>query len=90
MPRFNVEVDGQWACFSSIVDVFITPFMDKEEYEAWRHKEYGCHIEPAEKCNRKSLADCIRDIGLNRSDEEICDELRSVGLLYEREEEEDD
>lgn len=31
MPRFNVEADGEWACFSSIVDAFVTPFMQKED-----------------------------------------------------------
>lgn len=36
MPRYNVEYNGKWACFSSIVDGFVTEFMNKSEYEEWR------------------------------------------------------
>lgn len=23
MPRYNVELDGEWACFSGVVDAFV-------------------------------------------------------------------
>lgn len=36
MPRYNIEYNGKWACFSSISDSFITEFMDKDVYEEWR------------------------------------------------------
>lgn len=41
MGRYNVEYNGKWAAFSTIVDAFITEFMDKEKYEEWRKEEYG-------------------------------------------------
>lgn len=81
MPRFNVEADGKWACFSSIVDEFITPFMPREEYEKWREEQYGSENVPIEKANRKSLARCLVSLSLNHSDEEICNNLRAAGLL---------
>lgn len=40
MPRYNVEHKGKWACFSSVVDDFITWFMPKTDYEIWRKEEY--------------------------------------------------
>lgn len=54
MPRFNVRrpSDNMWATFSTISDGFITDWMGKEAYEAWRLQEYGrAGYEPAEKCN---------------------------------------
>lgn len=33
MPRYNVEYNGKFACFSSIVDNFVSEFTDKESYE---------------------------------------------------------
>ena len=41
MPRYNVEHKGKWACFSTISDDFITPFMRIKRYERWRKKQYG-------------------------------------------------
>lgn len=52
MPRYNVQrKDGQWACFSSIVDDFITDFMPREEYQQWRIREYGIHCGEIEQAN---------------------------------------
>lgn len=85
MSRYNVEVDGKWACFSSVVNAFVTPFMEKEEYESWRREEYGrAYFKPAETCNRMTLAECLKAISLTRTDEEICQELLRVGLIYDR------
>lgn len=67
MPRYNVEYNGKWACFSSIPDGFITPLMDKEDYERWRMEEYGLdQYLPAEKCNRKTMPEAIFSASLNR------------------------
>ena len=43
MPRYNVQrpLDGKWACFSTIVDDYITDFMSLPKYLDWREKEYG-------------------------------------------------
>lgn len=71
MPRYNVEYDGKWACFSSIVDGFVTEFMNKAEYEEWRKKEYGVNgYEPAEKCNRMSMEEAIERIKMSAEFEE--------------------
>ncbi len=52
MPRFNVQNDkGEWACFSSISNGFITDFMPREEYQAWREKEYGAKCGAIEEAN---------------------------------------
>lgn len=51
MPRYNVEYNGKWACFSSVVDNFITPFMSREDYENWRKSEYGKQCVPIEQTN---------------------------------------
>ncbi|MCM1441160.1 MAG: hypothetical protein NC131_18455 [Roseburia sp.] len=52
MPRYNVQNEnGEWACFSSIVDDFITEFMPRAEYQAWREKEYGIHCGEIEEAN---------------------------------------
>jgi len=43
MPRFNVQhpVTKQWRCFSTIVDDYVTDWMDEERYQRWRQSEYG-------------------------------------------------
>jgi hypothetical protein len=41
VKRYNVEYDNKLACFSPIVDRFITKFMDKRDYEYWCISEYG-------------------------------------------------
>lgn len=53
MPRFNVKrADGMWACFSTVVDDYITEFMPKDSYEEWRKEQYGvANYQPAEECN---------------------------------------
>lgn len=85
MPRFNVEADGEWACFSSVVDAFITPFMQKEEYEKWRADEYGEENVPLEKANKMSLKEALFDLSLNKTDDEIIRNLREAGLIDSRE-----
>ena len=84
MPRFNVEADGKWACFSSIVDEFITPFMSREEYEKWREEQYGSDNIPIEQANQESLARCLFSLSLNHRDDQICDNLRAAGLLADK------
>lgn len=85
MPRYNVKNSkGQWACFSSIVDKFVTPFMPKDEYEQWRIKEYNYTEKdyvPAEKCNTMTLEEAIFSLSLNHTDKEIIENLAFAGLI---------
>lgn len=81
MPRFNVEHNGKWACFSTISDIFETPFMDKADYERWRLQEYGkADYKPAESCNRMTLDDAVANISLNRTCNESIDCLKDAGF----------
>ena len=57
MPRYNVEHNGKWACFSSVVDDYITPWMPLDEYERWRTEQYGKTKGPLETANRMPFAD---------------------------------
>ena len=43
MPRFNVQhpVTKEWRCFSTIVDDYVTDWMDEERYQKWRLYQYG-------------------------------------------------
>lgn len=84
MPRYNVKYNGKWACFSSIVDGFVTEFMNKSEYEEWRKKEYGVNgYEPAEKCNRMSMEEAVESIRFYMPDEEAIEHLTQCGLPQE-------
>lgn len=58
MPRFNVynsETD-EWRCFSTIVDDWVTDWMDEIRYERWRRHEYGAaNWCPVQEANQMSL-----------------------------------
>lgn len=84
MPRYNVELDGEWACFSGVVDAFVTPFMPRYSYELWRQDEYGKHCGPPEQANRMTLREAMSRLSTNRSDAEILQNLRDAGLIPER------
>ena len=81
MPRYDVEHNGKWACFTSISDGFVTEFMDKPEYEEWRKKQYGEYgYRPVEKCNTMTMAGVAFSIRLNRTREEALECLLECGL----------
>ena len=80
MPRFSVEYKGKWACYSTIVDAFITKFSDKAEHEEWRLKEYGTDYEPIENCNIMTMAGAIENSCLNRTKEEVIKNLTNHGM----------
>lgn len=81
MPRYNIEHNGKWACFSSISDSFITKFMDKSDYEEWRKVEYGLdNYEPAEKCNITIIDYAVHSIRLNRNRDKAMECLLKCGL----------
>lgn len=85
MGRCNVEYKGNYASFSSIVDAFITEFMNKEDYESWRSLEYGKNLRPIE-FNMKSMDDVSFSIRLNRSHDEAIKCLLECGLSKEESE----
>lgn len=81
MPRYNVNHQNKWACFSSVIDGFITPFMDKSDYEEWRKQQYGISdYKPAEQCNMKTMSDAVFSIRLNRTHDEALECLLKCGL----------
>jgi len=43
MPRFNVQhpVTKEWRCFSTVIDDYVTDWMDEESYQKWRLGQYG-------------------------------------------------
>lgn len=81
MPRYNVEADGKWACYTSISDGFITPFMSRADYENWRKQEYGSQCRPLEQANRMSLKEALFSLSLNKTDAEIIQDLREAELI---------
>lgn len=64
MPRFNVQhpVTGEWRCFSSIVDDWVTDWMDEERYQAWREYEYGRQAGDVRTANQMSLEEAEEQI----------------------------
>jgi hypothetical protein len=70
MPRYSVEHENKWACFSSIVDDFITEFMPLDEYESWRKAEYGNMTVDLSKANKMSYEEALETINLNKSEVE--------------------
>jgi len=87
MPRYNVNCNDKWACFSSIVDDFITPFMSLKEYENWREEEYGKRITPLERANKMTIFEALKSLSINKSDEKIMRSMREADLFYDKESE---
>jgi len=82
MGRRTVEYKGKYASFSSIVDSFVTKFMDKKGYELWMGLEYGKHFSPIES-NTKSMDDACFAIKLNHTRDEAIECLVESGLSQE-------
>lgn len=80
MPRYNVEYNGKFACFSSIVDNFVSEFTDKESYEKWRKVEYGKSYRPLEECNRMSIEEAVLSIRIHNGHGETFKILINSGL----------
>ncbi len=64
MPRYNVQhpVTGEWRCFSSIVNDWVTDWMDEERYQKWREYEYGRSAGDVRSANRMSLEEAEETI----------------------------
>lgn len=81
LGRYNVKYNGKWAAFSTIVDDFITPFMEKEQYEKWRLEEYGrTNYVPVEQATIESISEAVSSIRLNRSHDETLKCLCKAGI----------
>lgn len=81
LPRYNVEYNGKWACFSTVVDAFITPFINEEQYESWRKEEYGrAGYSPVMECNLMTIQDAAFYASLNRPMEETVKCLLWAGI----------
>ena len=81
MPRYNVEFNGKWACFSSIVDDFITGFMDKSDYEEWRLMEYGRNnYIPLEYANKMTIQDAALSLCMNKDRQYVLERAKEVGI----------
>ena len=81
MARYTVTHEGKMACFSSIPDGFITPFLPPHVYEAWW---IGNIIlaELRDKCERNTMPmeDAVEALCRNRSRLEAIAELEDAGI----------
>lgn len=64
MPRYNVQhpATKEWRCFSSIVDDWVTDWMDEERCQKWREAEYGRQAGPIREVNQMDLQEAERII----------------------------
>lgn len=76
MPRYNVQhpVTKEWRCFSSIVDDWVTDWMDEERYQKWREYEYGRQAGAIREANQMSLEEAEMSIKERKQWEEQEDE----------------
>lgn len=74
MPRFNVQhpVTKQWRCFSTVVDNYVTDWMDEERYQKWREYEYGRQAGPIREANLMSYEEAEEKIAFRKKwDDEV-------------------
>ena len=89
MPRFNVEHNGKWACYSTISESFVTSFMAKIDYEEWRIREYGrINYVPAERSNIMTIAEAVASASLNKEKADVIASLVGEAGLSQSEAEE--
>lgn len=71
MPRFNVQhpETKEWRCFSTIVDDWITDWMDENRYERWRRFQYGADCGPVREANQMSLEEAEEVIKRRKEEE---------------------
>jgi len=81
MSRYNIEYNGKWACFSTISDLFVSPFKSKNGYSQWRLNEYGLvNLTPINQCAVATMEDAIGGASLNRSKREVIENLIWAGI----------
>lgn len=71
MPRYNVQHPDtkEWRCFSTIVDDWITDWMEEDRYEKWRQFSYGVNCGSVYEANQMSLEEA-EEIIKERKEEE--------------------
>lgn len=82
MSRLNVEHNGKWANFSTIVDGFMTGFMDLRSYVEWR-KVQDVGMSPIALRNTITLKEAAENIRNQRTSEETIQLLIEVGISEE-------
>ena len=72
MPRYNVQhpETKMWRCFSSIVDDYITDWMDEKRYERWRKRQYGINCGPVREANIMTYEDAEETIRRMHGDDD--------------------
>lgn len=67
MPRYNIQHPDtkQWRCFSTIVDDYVTDWMDQKDYELWREEQYGAYCGAVEDANRMTPEEAEERRALN-------------------------
>ncbi|HZK71038.1 MAG TPA: hypothetical protein VFD03_05890 [Clostridia bacterium] len=86
MPRYNVNYKNKWACFSSVVDGFVSKFMDGEDYDAWRKCQYGNEYIPIEHSNQMTMKEAVSSIRMHDSHDESVKQLIGCGISQEESE----
>lgn len=79
MPRYNVCYKGKWACYSSVVDDFITEFMPVSSYELWRSFVYG-NAKRSLRENCMSIDDAVLGMCLNEKPDDIMKKAKQLGI----------
>ena len=71
MPRYNVQhpETKEWRCFSSIVDDWVSDWMDEKRYEEWRMWQYGITCGTVHEANQMTLEDAESRIELRKENE---------------------
>lgn len=64
MPRYNVQHPDtkEWRCFSTIVDDWVTDWMEEYRYEKWRQFSYGSDCGSIREANQMSLEEALEVI----------------------------
>lgn len=79
MPRYNVFYNGKWACYSSVVDDFITDFMTIDEYEKWRDFEYG-RSKPDLTQHQMAINEAVLGLCLNEKPDIVRKRAKKLGI----------
>lgn len=62
MSRLVVTYKNKYACYSTIIEDFVTNFMSLRQYNKWRIKEYGTYCSQIKPRTIHSIEDIIPNI----------------------------
>lgn len=81
MAHINITHNGKYACFSTVTDTLITPFMCTYEYEKWRQREYGLlYYKPIIQRNTQTLKEALSNTRLNETHEDTLNKYAQCGI----------